>query len=191
MKLLTRILFAAALLSVALLQPTPAGATISGFRIVAGISGTNAATSGLTSPSEALALSASWSPTNGSATNQAQKVWVSQRTLTASSTENLDLAGVLTDSFGTTLTFATVKAIYVKAAAGNTNNVVVGGAGSNTFVGVFSDATDKIAVKPGGAFMWFAPGTGATVTAGTGDILLVANSAGSTSVTYDIAIIGT
>lgn len=191
MKILSRLAFIGALLAVALAPPAPAAATISGVRITAGISGTNAATAGLTSPTESLGLSATWSPTNGTGSSQASKVYVSQRTLTASSTENLDLAGVLTDSFGTTLTFSTVKWIYVKAASANTNNVVVGGAGAATFVGVFSDATDKIAVKPGGAFMWFAPGTGATVTATTGDILLVANSSSGTSVTYDISIGGT
>lgn len=189
MRLLSRVAFLLALVAVAFSQP--ADATISGFRISAGISGTNAGTSGLTSPSESFGLSAAWSPTNGTATQQANKVWVSQRTLTASSSENLDLAGVLTDSFGTTLTFSTVKAIYVKAASGNTNNVLVGGAASNTFVGVFGDATDIIGVKPGGAFMWFAPGTGATVTAATGDILKVANSSSGTSVTYDIVVVGT
>ena len=35
------------------------------------------------------------------------------------------------------------------------------------------------------------PTTGATVTASTGDILLVANSSSGSSVTYDIVIIGT
>jgi hypothetical protein len=188
MKILSRIAFVLALAAVALAQP--AEATISGFRITAGISGTNAATSGLTSPAETLALSASWSPANGTATQQASKVWVSQRTLSASSSESLDLAGVLTDSFGATLTFATVKAVYVKAASGNTNNVEIGGAASNQ-VPLFKDVSDIVVVKPGGAFMWFAPGTGATVTAATGDILKAANSSSGTSVTYDIVIVGT
>ena len=34
-------------------------------------------------------------------------------------------------------------------------------------------------------------GTGVTVTAGTGDIIQVVNSAGGTSITYDIIVIGT
>lgn len=188
MRLLSRLAFALALLAVALAQP--AGATLSGFRLTAGINGTNAATSELTSPSEALQLSATWSPTNGSASGQANKIWVDQRTLAASTAEDLDLAGALVDNFGTTLTFSTIKAIYVKAASGNTNNVEVGGAVA-PLLGVFDDATDKIVVKPGGAFMWFAPGTGATVTATTGDDLNVNNSSSGTSVTYDIVIIGT
>lgn len=128
---------------------------------------------------------------SGTGENQADLIFADSRTLTASSTENLDLAGSLASPHGATLTFATVKAIYIKAAAANTNNVVVGGAGSNTFVGPFSDSSDKIAVRPGGVLMISATETGWTVTASTGDILLVANSSSGTSVTYDIIIVGT
>ena len=163
-------------------------ATIS-TRIVATYRGTNDLGSPLFELSGTLQPSISLS--SGTGSNQANLMFADTRTLSASGTENLDLAGSLADPLGTTLTFATVKAIRVCAAAANTNNVVVGGAGSNTFTGPFADATDKIAVRPGGCFLWVAPGTGATVTASTGDILLVANSGGSTSVTYDIIIIGT
>ena len=129
--------------------------------------------------------------TPGTSSGNADLIFMDKRTISASSTENIDLAGGLVDPLGATLTFVTVKAIYVKASSANTNNVVVGGAGSNTLLGIFSDATDKILVKPGGVFMWVAPATGATVTTLTGDILLVANSSSGTSVTYDIVIIGT
>lgn len=129
--------------------------------------------------------------TPGTSSGNADRIFMDTRTLAASATENLDLAGGLVDPLGATLTFVTIKAIYVKASSANTNNVVVGGAGSNTLLGIFSDATDKILVKPGGVFMWVAPATGATVTTLTGDILLVANSSSGTSVTYDIVIIGT
>lgn len=128
---------------------------------------------------------------NGTGSNQANALFTDQRTLAASATENLDLAGVLTDSFGATLTFTQVKVLKICAASTNINNVVVGGAGANTFIGVFSDPTDKIAVRPGGCFVWVAPQTGATVTAGTGDILLVANSGAGTGVVYDVIIMGT
>ncbi len=50
---------------------------------------------------------------------------------------------------------------------------------------------DTVKVKPGGAIALVAPdATGYAVTAGTADQLKVANSAGGTSVTYDIIIIG-
>jgi hypothetical protein len=92
---------------------------------------------------------------------------------------------------GATLTFTKIKAILVKAAEGNTNNVVVGGAASNGWVGPFGDVSDTVAVKPGGTLLLVAPNAaGYAVTAGTGDILKVANSGAGTGVTYDIVIVG-
>lgn len=129
--------------------------------------------------------------TDGTGSGQADLVWADERTLSASATENIDLAGSLTDIAGATLTFAKIKAILIIASRGNTNNVVVGGAASNTFVGPFADATDKISLKPGQMMMIGGPGTGWTVTASTGDILLIANSSSGTSVTYKIIVIGT
>lgn len=129
--------------------------------------------------------------TEGTTANKADKLFADTRTISASSTENLDLAGTLTDPFGASLTFVTVKAIYIKASTANTNNVCVGGAASNGFVGPFADATDKMCVKPGGVLLITAPATGWTVTASTGDILLVANSSSGTSVSYDVIIFGT
>lgn len=128
---------------------------------------------------------------NGTGADQANNVWSDTRTLTASSTENLDLAGGLSNAFGTTLTFTKIKAIIVHAASANTNNVIIGGAASNALVNWVGDATDTITIRPGGTIALCAnDATAYAVTAGTGDILKVANSAGSTSVTYDIIVIG-
>lgn len=129
--------------------------------------------------------------TTGTGDYQVQVVWADTRTISASSSENLDVAGALTDAFGATVTCATVKAVQIEADAGNTNNVLVGGAASNTLLGIFGDATDIVSVKPGGKFMWVAPKTGATVTAATGDILKVANSSSGTTVTYTVTILCT
>lgn len=138
-----------------------------------------------------LNFTAAASLANGTGANQANALWVDTRTLSASATENLDLAGVLVDAFGNTLTFTKVKAILVEAADANVNDVVIGGAASNAWAAMFGDATDTIKVRPGGFFMLVAPNVdGLAVTAGSGDILKVANSAGSTSVTYTIVIIG-
>lgn len=129
---------------------------------------------------------------DGTGADQAKEVWTDTRTLTASATENLDLAGVLVDVFGTVLIFTKIKALIVKADAGNTNDVLVGGHASAAFVSMFSDATDVVRVKPGGMFAITAPdATGLAVTATTGDLLKVTNSAGTTAVTYTIVIIGT
>jgi hypothetical protein len=128
---------------------------------------------------------------SGTAAGQADLMWSDQRTLAASASESLDLAGTLVGALGQTLTFARVKAIVIRAADGNTNDVIVGGAASNTWVGPFADATDKIKVKPGGLLLLAAPGaTAYPVTAGTGDQLQVANSGAGTTVTYDVIVIG-
>lgn len=129
--------------------------------------------------------------TAGTVADTADLVFADTRTLAASATENLDLDGGLTDAFGNALAFVEVVAILVFAAAANTNNVLLGGAASNGFVGPFADATDKLTIKPGGWAFLMAPGNPAyPVTAGTGDILKVANSAAGTAVTYDIIIVG-
>jgi hypothetical protein len=128
---------------------------------------------------------------NGTGANQADLRFADRRTLAASASESLDLAGSLVDALGTTLTFARVKALLVEASSANTNNVVLGGAASNAFVNWVSDATDKVVIRPGGLLLLVAPGaTGYAVTAATGDLLQVANSGGTTGVTYDITIIG-
>jgi len=127
----------------------------------------------------------------GTAANQADKVWSDERTLTASSSEDLDLSGVLVDPFGATLTLARVKLLIVYALPANTNNVVLGNATSNGWVGPFGAAAHTISIRPGGLISMIAPdATAWPVTAGTGDLLHVANSGAGTSVTYDIAVIG-
>ena len=133
----------------------------------------------------------SWGVTNGTGANQANLIFRDQRTLGATTSENLDLAGSLTDAYGSTITFARVKLIYVKAATANGGNIIVGGAAANTFVGPFADATDKVKIPAGGMFQVADAGaTGWVVTAGTGDILKVENDDGAEAGTYDIIIIG-
>ena len=127
---------------------------------------------------------------SGTGADQADMQWSDTRTLGASATEDLDLAASLTGPLGTTLTFARVKAVLVTASSGNTNNVNVTRPASNG-VPLFLAAGDGLAVRPGGTFLLVAPdATGYAVTADTGDLLTFTNSAGSTSVTYSVVIIG-
>lgn len=127
---------------------------------------------------------------SGTGNGQADMLWHDRRTLAASGTEDLDLAGVLANAFGDTQTLARIKAILVKAADANTNNVNVTRPAANG-VPLFLAASDGVPVRPGGMFLWIAPdATAVAVAAGTGDLLTFTNSAGSTAVTYDIIIIG-
>lgn len=130
---------------------------------------------------------------SGTGAGQADRIWDDTRTLTASSNEDLDLNGAaIQDALGLNLAFVKIKGILVAAAATNVNNVVVGAAASNAFVGPFGAATHTVAVKPGGLFAAAcSDAAGWAVTAGTGDLLRIANGGAGTSVTYDIVIIGT
>jgi len=129
----------------------------------------------------------------GTGAGLADRVWHDQRTIAASGTDDLDLAGVLVDVFGATVTFARIRAMVVAAASGNTNNVIVGNATTNGFITWVGAAAHTVTVRPGG-FLCLANGltdaTGYAVTAGTGDILRIANSGAGTSVTYDIILFG-
>jgi hypothetical protein len=142
------------------------------------------------SPASDELLAYSKSLLTGTGSSQADKVFSDQRTIVASSSETLDLTA-LTDPFGVTLTFAKVKAILIVASANNTNDVVIGNAASNPFLGPLAGTTPTITLKPGGAVLLTAPVGGWTVTDSSTDNLKVANSSSGSSVVYDVVIIGT
>jgi hypothetical protein len=128
---------------------------------------------------------------NGTGSGQASQAWSDTRSLAGSATENIDLAGSLTGPFGTTLTFAKLKLLLVRARSTNNaaNNVNVA-RGSSNGVPLFLAASDGVTLQPGGIFLFFDP-IGVAVTAGTGDILTITNSAGTNTVDFDIVVIGT
>jgi hypothetical protein len=145
----------------------------------------------LSTASSPLSVGRAYPLADGSGADQANRVWSDRRTLAASGTEDLDLAGVLTDPFGATITFARIRGLLVAADAGNTNNVVVGGHATAAFGTWVGDDTDTVVVRPGGLLLLVArDATAYAVTATTADMLTVTNSAGGTGVTYDIVLIG-
>lgn len=131
--------------------------------------------------------------TSGTGAGQADRLFTDTRTIAASGNDDLDLAAGLTDAFGASLTFARIKGLIVTAAAGNTNNVLVGGDATSTFLTWVVAEADAVILRPGATLALFAgsaDATGYAVTATTGDLLRLTNSAGSTSVTYSIVIVG-
>jgi hypothetical protein len=123
------------------------------------------------------------------ALGKADVLWADTRTIAASSSENIDLAGVLAGLLGGTITAAEITAIAVVADAGNTNDVVLFGAASNAFNGPLSGTTPKLSIGPDDLAV-VTNKKGWSVTASTGDILLVANSSGGSAVTYSIILFG-
>jgi len=123
------------------------------------------------------------------ATNKANILFSDTRTVALSANENIDLSGALSDAFGASIVAAEIVAIYIAAAAGNTNSVQVTRPASNGFTGPFLATGDGVAIKPG-EYALFVSQSGWAVTAATGDLLNIANSGAGTSVTYDIVIVG-
>jgi hypothetical protein len=121
--------------------------------------------------------------------NSADALFNKRATLAASANVDHDLSGTLVDPLGGTVVFAKVYAIAIYAESTNVNNVVLGGAAANAFLGPFADATDKVVITPKGSVLLLNP-LGWTVTAGTGDLLRVANGGAGSSVGYRLLVIG-
>lgn len=129
---------------------------------------------------------------NGTTANNIDLVYVSERTIASNTTDSIDLAGVLADGLGATITAAELVGVVLmnSRASGvvNTTNLTVGSASATNYVPGYNAALGV--VKPGGMYLHVNPdATGiATVTAGTGDILPIVNSTGASN-TYKIALL--
>lgn len=139
-------------------------------------------------PAASTKLGVSRSPstvfTDGSAALMANLLYAGSRTLSGSS-ENLDLAGVLADLYGGTITAARVKGVYIKNLSSSAN-LTVGAAASNAW-STFLNGTGTATLPPGAWIVAATPdASGWSVTAGTGDILKVA---GTTGESYEIALL--
>jgi hypothetical protein len=166
--------------------------------IVAGVRGsiglaidlTQVGSNDLGSPKMRVTISKALALLEGTdAVNKADILFSDTRTVAASGTDALDLAGSLSGAFGATLTAAEIVAIFVAAHAGNTNNVQVVRPASNGFGGPFLAAGDGVSLKPG-EWQLFVSETGWGVTAATGDLLNIVNSGAGTGIDYDVVIVG-
>ena len=122
----------------------------------------------------------------------ADLLYVSQATaLTGSATVNLDVAGALTDAFGTTLTFVKIKWFYFRNLSTTVGNTItIGGHDTAAFL-LFGTAAHTHTVGPNGDILIREPSlAGKAVTATTGDLLKILNNT-ENAVTYDIVIAGT
>jgi hypothetical protein len=131
---------------------------------------------------------------DGVAAGAADQLFCDERTVASASNDDLDLAGVLQSAFGQTLTMVKIVAIMIinapRSGAANTTNLTVG-AGTNPFLGFLGGTTPTVGpLRPGATFYLACDnlaGLG-SVTAGTADILRIANSSGAAA-TYQIAIV--
>lgn len=128
--------------------------------------------------------------TNGTTAGKADILFADTRTVASGSNDDLDLAGVLANAFGATITAAEVVAIFIKAKATNTTSLTVGG-GTNPLAGWLGGTTPTVGpIRPGGVFLRAETDAAGicSVTASTGDILRITNGSGAAA-TYDIAIL--
>jgi hypothetical protein len=136
--------------------------------------------------------------TDGTALNQANRLYVSAGTIAASTNLDLDLAASLVDVFGATITFARIKVIYIELQTTTTaTHLFVGGhptAGFTNWItsaGTFGTDQPKVTVRNGGCLFLCAPdATGYVVTATTADILRLTNADSTNTATYRVALVG-
>lgn len=134
-----------------------------------------------------LTGAASWQNAFGSGAGalQGNVLYAATRTLSGAS-EDVDLSGVLSDLYGSTVTMVRVKAVFIRNNS-TANNITVGAASSNQW-STMLNSTGTITLHPGAYFSAATPtAAGWTVTAGTGDILKVAGTSGQS---YDVVILG-
>jgi len=182
-------LFAALCIALAVLLPlTPVMAATLAGTVTIQTNFQYGSTVGLQSAAAPFQGSAVVSFTSGTGSGQANAFFTKAGSLSSSGSDSLDLAGGITDAFGSTLTCLTVKAIVIESATANTVDLTIGN-GTNPFVGPFGAAAHTIAVRPGGVAVLVAPQTGWTVTASTGDVLKIA--AGAAASTYRLQLVCT
>ncbi len=154
----------------------------------------------LISPSAPLVTSVAMATALGTGLGKADLLFADRRVKAAGGDDELDLAGVLSNNFGDTLTFANIKLILIinrsdvtstnPAHTATTAQITVGG-GVNEFIGPFAAAGDKIELLTGAVFLITAPtAAGWTVTATSADDLLIHNDDGANEAMYDVVLLG-
>jgi hypothetical protein len=129
-----------------------------------------------------------WDVANGTGANQVNLCYQGVRTLGSAANEDLDLAGSLTNLYGTTV-FTKAKLIAFSSAAANTTNVTVT-RGATNGVPWITAVSSGFVLTPSSFFIFTdRSAAGVTVTAATGDLINVANASGA-SATYTVVICG-
>jgi hypothetical protein len=131
---------------------------------------------------------------NGTGANQCDLAYVAERTVASATNDDIDLAGVLTDALGATITAAELVAILIinkqKSGAANTTDLTIG-LGTNPILGFLGGTLPTIGpLKPGAVFLLASPGAAGlgAVSGGSADVLRVANSSGAQA-KYQIAVL--
>ena len=161
-------------------------ATIENVRIITALMGAHKGTKEINTPTTMLDFAPNSSYSYGTGNNQINKIWQQERTVTAAA-ENLDLAGVLVDDFGNTLTFTLVNFIIIANLSETALEVLtITGSFCNAIFAAGGTYVDTIG--PSGHWAKDNPIDGYAVTATTADIITV--NPGAATITYRVAIGG-
>src|SRR5262245_55753010 len=122
----------------------------------------------------------------GVAAGQYDRFLIDTRSVAASSNDDVDIVGVLNDSFGATVTLVKMKLILILAALSNVSLLTVSRQQASPGLLWLTGTTPGFAPIGAGGFVgWADPATGVTSTAATADLIRVANGAGGTA-TYSL-----
>lgn len=143
-------------------------------------------------------FSYSTSLANGTGAGAAQKLYAATVTQVGGNTTNYDLAAGLTDLFGTSITFARFKVLYVHLTTTTTATSIKVGGHATAAVGNWITSADTldndqpaVRVRNGGIlFLACTDATGYVVTATTDDLLTIVNEDGSNTATINLLIVG-
>ncbi len=122
---------------------------------------------------------------NGTGSNQADLAFIDEaRAIADGATEDIDVAGGLTDGFNQTITAVEIVAIAIRNRG--TTTLTIGGATAEAQL-FLAAAGDKITLRAGEWFLAFS-NTGWAIAAGSADDIRVANAAGAAG-SFDFGVI--
>jgi len=130
---------------------------------------------------------------DGTATDEADRLWHDQRTVAASANDDLDLTALARTIFGSAVSIEMVKVkalLIVNIATTAGEELLVGGAAAQAWAAPFGASTHKVRVPADSCLLLVNRKSGWAVANGSSDVLRIAN-AGTGDITYRIAVVGT
>lgn len=149
-------------------------------------------TSGQLSTINSNTVTYSYSLSSGTgALGTADLLYVLSTTIAASSSVSADLVGTAVDAFGTTLSMARVKFMFLKHTSDTTATDISFGNATNPMVNWISAATSTVKIYNNGIFLIGSPSaTSYALTGGSADAVKILNNDSSNTATVNLVIIG-
>jgi hypothetical protein len=168
---------------------TAAASTVNA-RFQFAMSGSIESDTGLARGTAALASVWTTDLKNGILADQADLVYtLKAQSIASAGTLSIDVAGTLTDPFGTAFTPAKLRVVWIYSRSNNTTDLTLLGGGAA--VPILNTAATTATLRPGGMFLTTdSSTTGIPVTATTADIIQIVNAAGAAAL-VDVVLVGT